>query len=486
MAIRVLQARSRIDTSTKSIKMLIYVFLLIMGSIGSLVVLLFQLDLFDYQKTESKFFLPPSSIGTNNDTTTNQTSSLHETRHNLISRYRQNYKYELGNFTATKGKWAYAFVLGGIGGTTKRKGDYHGFLYSIAVASYQLKHVLKSQADVVVFLQLSTQSDGSFPNQDIELLESIGVKVKFIPRFKNQTLEVFYSLMMEKFRILTLTEYSRVLFLDSDMMPLCNMDYLFELSESPYTNFKENIIIGWNGEPAHGGFFLMKPGLDYFQQIQEILLRREMEAKGMEYPHWDPIRGWGHIITPPDYIKTPMKPNAGTNWTWHGSYADQGVLLYYTKYFRKSVTIINDRFVDHWGTDENGTLQLESSSSNFFLDEKYSCKTPYYTKHSPYSDFMHFTGDRKPWANRQKEIEKMVANPGGDIYKQCLVRWFQTLEIVSKNISRIPIQWDLFWDTEGSVGKAPSFVQIAMYLRAREENGWILYDERDISNVLIA
>ena len=160
--------------------------------------------------------------------------------------------------------------------------------------------------------------------------------------------------------------------MDSDMMPLCNMDYLFELSESPDSDFKENIIIGWNSEPAHGGLFMMKPDLEQWKDVQEILLRREREAIDMEYPHWDPVKGWGHVITAPDYIKTPVVPNAGTNWTWHGSFADQGFLLYYTKYFRKSVSIINDKEVDHWGTFENGTLRLESSSP-VALGKGHSC-----------------------------------------------------------------------------------------------------------------
>ena len=42
---------------------------------------------------------------------------------------------------------------------------------------------------------------------------------------------IFTQAMLDKFQILDLTEYSRVIFLDSDVIPLCNMDYTFEFSE---------------------------------------------------------------------------------------------------------------------------------------------------------------------------------------------------------------------------------------------------------------
>ena len=50
----------------------------------------------------------------------------------------------------------------------------------------------------------------------------------YVPKQGNET---FYRTQMDKFRILSLTQYGRVLFMDGDVMPTGNLDCLFELSE---------------------------------------------------------------------------------------------------------------------------------------------------------------------------------------------------------------------------------------------------------------
>lgn len=40
----------------------------------------------------------------------------------------------------------------------------------------------------------------------------------------------FNQVQMLEFHVLHLTDYKRVLYLDSDIMPICNLDYIFELS----------------------------------------------------------------------------------------------------------------------------------------------------------------------------------------------------------------------------------------------------------------
>jgi alpha-N-acetylglucosamine transferase len=53
--------------------------------------------------------------------------------------------------------------------------------------------------------------------------------------------------MLDKFRILGMTEYRRVLFLDGDVVPLVNLDYLFELSDPAHTTtptiLMENLVV---------------------------------------------------------------------------------------------------------------------------------------------------------------------------------------------------------------------------------------------------
>jgi alpha-N-acetylglucosamine transferase len=106
--------------------------------------------------------------------------------------------------------------------------------------------------------------------------------------------------MMEKFRILKLTEYSRVMYLDYDVMPTCNLDYLFDLSDplpessglalnSSSFQLKENVILAYRREPSSGGLFIVKPNLTDFDHIQRIIHEKETRSLEQPYPHWDPV-----------------------------------------------------------------------------------------------------------------------------------------------------------------------------------------------------
>ena len=81
--------------------------------------------------------------------------------------------------------------------------------------------------------------------------------------------------MLDKFQILDLTEYSRVIFLDSDVIPLCNMDYIFELSEGGRVGngnmtLKENLVVAWKHEPSQGGLFMLRPCIGKLAELQEV------------------------------------------------------------------------------------------------------------------------------------------------------------------------------------------------------------------------
>ena len=101
--------------------------------------------------------------------------------------------------------------------------------------------------------------------------------------------------MMEKFRILQLTDYSRVMYLDYDVMPTCNLDYLFdlsdplsELSDDSSLRLKENVIVAYQSEPSSGGFFILKPNSTDYDHIERIIHEKETRLLNTPYPHWDP------------------------------------------------------------------------------------------------------------------------------------------------------------------------------------------------------
>ena len=66
-----------------------------------------------------------------------------------------------------------------------------------------------------------------------------------------------------------------------------------------------------------------KPG-DY-QAVQDIIEKHEEKVVTSGKP-FDPIEGWGHVITPPDRWISLLgrEGNNATRWEWHGDFADQG------------------------------------------------------------------------------------------------------------------------------------------------------------------
>jgi hypothetical protein len=290
-------------------------------------------------------------------------------------------------------KWAYAFLMGGC---SENMPDYRGFLYNIVVAAQRLKE-LGSKADVVVMVQMSTYgNETSLPDNEQEFLNAMGVRIHYIPKMAGPVHEVFYSLVKEKFRILDLTEYSRVLFMDSDVMPVCNMDYLFELSEPEIGEpmLKENVVLAWRKEAANAGFFMLRPDKDDYTLIEQVIRTKEEKALTMPFPHWDPVEGWGHKIEAPDFWRS-QDGLTGTNWTWHAVFADQGLLYHWTKYVKQSVSLIIHDEIENWGS-RDGNAHFETVIKDRALNN-YSCPTADTlegNRPSPYRDFVHFTGTK--------------------------------------------------------------------------------------------
>ena len=150
------------------------------------------------------------------------------------------------------------------------------------------------------------------------LLLDLLLILKRMHRPLEHTIQYYYyfmgdAVMLEKFRLSDLTDYSRVMYLDYDIMPTCNLDYLFDLSDplpesSGLTSsaiddtidatirLKENIILAYQSEPSSGGIFVLKPNATDYSHIQRIIYEKEVRSLEQPYPHWDPIlvstTGW--------------------------------------------------------------------------------------------------------------------------------------------------------------------------------------------------
>ena len=276
-----------------------------------------------------------------------------------------------------------------------------------------------------------------------EMLHNSNVKIKYIPKPIHGELN-FYTVQLEKFRILQYyQEYSRILFIDGDVMPHCNLDYLFKLSEVEQgdTLLKENIIISGKTEPSSGGFFMLTPKEGDYEQLQEIVTNQQRTAlhTGILF---DPVMGWGHIITEPDSVlitatsTTAITSNATTTtlWSWHGDFIDQGLLYYWVKYYKKNVSIIIKNKIQNWGRsssssrnsnnrsqqeddDDDDVLILEKTFHNNLLSSSNNCdcltkiersnsdaflglssRDKQLGNYLPYGNFVHFSGREKPWS----------------------------------------------------------------------------------------
>lgn len=208
-----------------------------------------------------------------------------------------------------RSKFAFIFVIGGCNPEEPLK--YRGFVYNIMIAA-RLFQTLGSKADVLAFFQLSYASNAtSLPDDDLRPLEGLNVQVRYIPPSKSES---FYETNLNKFQILKLTQYQRVIFMDGDIIPLANMDYLFELSMQGV--LKPNLVVSAPNAPANGGFFMFAPKPGDYDLVQQLIEKREEKE-------FSPEKGWGHVITPPD--EWVMRGKRGRLWNFYGGPVDQGL-----------------------------------------------------------------------------------------------------------------------------------------------------------------
>jgi hypothetical protein len=210
----------------------------------------------------------------------------------------------------TNSPFAYAFLMAGCG----ESGLYRGYIYNILVAAYILQES-GSTADVIVMVRMHATSNlTELPDRDASLLTKMGVQIRYLPL---DSLDSFYSAMLAKFFILDYTEYERILFMDSDVIPLCNLDYLYHLSMEG--SIRENVVLAWLHEPAAGGFFMLKPGRK--EELDSIVRANRRYLKSRPGVRFDPVVGWGHIIQPPDSWRGLTGASNQTLWDFYGKFS---------------------------------------------------------------------------------------------------------------------------------------------------------------------
>jgi hypothetical protein len=166
---------------------------------------------------------------------------------------------------------------------------------------------------------------------------------------------------MNKFQILTMTKYQGVLFLDADWILLGNLDYLFYLSDvvdgGQGSLLQESLIMSNVRVPFIACCSMLKPKVGAWEQIQKMAFDAQVNAF-KQNKKVDIVNGFGHQIQHPEY----WEDNSGRqlqNWTFYRASFDKGMLLHWTKYVKKSVSILfSNDWVKNWGPSMKHSLQL--------------------------------------------------------------------------------------------------------------------------------
>ncbi len=358
-------------------------------------------------------------------------------------------------------RFAYAFL---IAGCTPLRPTYRGYIYNVAVAKYILSYH-NSTADVVVMVRMHKDTNHTaLPPEDEALLTRMGVKVKYIPK---PVTDNFHTAMMDKFRILEMTEYDRVLYLDADVMPLCNLDFMFEKSMGPNAHLESNVVLAYNHEPSSGGFFMLEPTEKAYDEISKIILNGEEQGY-----HFNETKGFGHVITPPDRWESLR--HSGTKWNFYGAFTDQGLLYHWTKYVKKQVTIIKGRTVKTFRADVNGDVQIVKNEpyKHVFGDIDVPLGKLNMMSHGmknvvPYRGFIHFTENHKPW------FSKVSRNPPSDVRymeeaESGVQLWYHVLRKIIK-MHKVKINADKISIARPILGLYPTNAMVMWTKQAREK-----------------
>jgi hypothetical protein len=346
--------------------------------------------------------------------------------------------------------YAYVFLIGGI--HTDRPG-YRGFLYNVLIAAKILRGT-GSKQDIWVLLQFSPDATvRNLPSKERSFLKALDVRPLVLPPAEEES---FAAVVYEKFRILQFTQYKRVMFVDADIIPVANLDYLFHLTDDVGI-FRPNVILATRGEPCNAGLFILQPTPMAYASLQTVIDEQHEAAKDLEYPKFDRRDGWGHNFERAG-DKWDAIEESGTRWNYHASHSDQGLLFYYVKYYIQDVSIVIGNRTENWISsmpipDKNRLPIRISTIDNaslihFTVPEplawQFSCdtgKSDFYTCNLPYRDYAHFSGKRKPWQRPPealqwlwKHVTEYPVNFDTQVFQAPWKLWFRTLIELDKQL----------------------------------------------------
>lgn len=336
--------------------------------------------------------------------------------------------------------YAYSWVMGAV---HEDRPAYKGFLYDVLISANLLKK-LGSTADLWLWVQMSPESNlNTLPGEDLRLLNEVGIHVQTVPKPNSES---FANLVYDKFRTLQMTKYKRVIFLDADIIPLVNIDYIFHLSDPEHNDsphvLRPNFIMASKGEPCNTGMFMVEPKVGAWEALQQVINKQHESARHLPYPHFSWEEGWGHNFEK-EGDKWEGIIHSGVRWHFHAGHSDQGLMYYYAKYVAKDVSIAIGNKVQNWqelGEAKKPSLQSEGqvlqpySPEPIAFQESCNISGKDILCDPPYRDFAHFMGNSKPWQNG---VQKpwMKTNTSNTQKKNAPYRlWFDELSELNEKL----------------------------------------------------
>jgi hypothetical protein len=240
-----------------------------------------------------------------------------------------------------------------------------------------------------------------------------------------------------------MTQYDRIMFLDSDAMPLCNLDYIFDLSYEG--TIKPNLIFPGQEEPVNAGMWMIEPSQKDYERLQLIIDNRFQQP-------FDPVKGWGHVIDENDKWQNRDGTFTGTRWDYYCGHVDQGLLYHWMRYEKGTYSVVypkpdgedfsfkanrSEAELQNW---QDGKLEGSTPIVDF---TKFSCLPRHRNKdndlryinrmwsksgwfHFPFhSDVIHWMAWSKPWnykVPRPQFLQDKYKARGGKEY------WFYILQ----------------------------------------------------------
>ena len=183
------------------------------------------------------------------------------------------------------------------------------------------------------------------------------------------------------------TEYNRIQVLDADVLPLVNMDALFDLPIA-------SKFIGCPGKDSvlNAGWFSLRPDCETFKRMTDLLWYR-----GMRRPRqWDMSKGWG--------VPMPAWTNAlgremNTGWDFFDARGNQGHMYAYFRFFARDLVLFYPSQVVRYTPTKEAVVSTLGDGSDLSQKVWAAFPCPFFQKNEPPPlAYYHFTGNKKPWS----------------------------------------------------------------------------------------